>query len=119
METKLPDCLEIKESSINGLGVFAKEDIPKGTCLGTYTGIQYTRADFIKKYGKDFRYCYSTQFPWNPIICAKENRHFMTYLNESSEPNVFLKSYKLYANRDIVCEEELTLKYPKQYNRSY
>ena len=30
----LPSCLTIKESTIDGLGVFAKEDIPKGSDLG-------------------------------------------------------------------------------------
>ena len=30
----LPDCLTIKESEIHGLGLFATENIPKGTNLG-------------------------------------------------------------------------------------
>jgi SET domain-containing protein len=30
----LPECLTIKESSIDGLGLFSKGDIPKGTNLG-------------------------------------------------------------------------------------
>lgn len=34
MYRPLPDCLTIKESSIEGLGLFAKEDIPAGTDLG-------------------------------------------------------------------------------------
>lgn len=30
----LPDCLELRESPIEGMGLFAKTDIPKGTNLG-------------------------------------------------------------------------------------
>ena len=30
----MPDCLTIKSSDIDGVGVFAKEDIPKDTNLG-------------------------------------------------------------------------------------
>lgn len=30
----LLDCLTIQESNIDGLGLFATEDIPKGVCLG-------------------------------------------------------------------------------------
>jgi len=30
----LPECLTIKQSSIEGLGLFSKGDIPKGTNLG-------------------------------------------------------------------------------------
>lgn len=118
-ETPTPDCVEIRESPIDGLGVFAKQPIPAKTCLGTYTGISYTRAEFKVKYGKDYRYCYTIELGWMPILCAKESRHFMTYLNESQEPNVILKRYKLYTLRDIQAGEELTLKYPRRYTRTY
>ena len=117
--TTTPETLCIKDSPIHGLGVFALQDIPAATCLGTYTGVKYTRNDFIAKYGKDFRYCYISSFPWNPIICAKEDRHFMTYLNESNTPNVYLKRYKLYTLHEIKAGEELTLKYPKRMTRNY
>ena len=117
--TTIPPCLEIQDSPIDGKGVFALQDIPTGTCLGKYTGVKYTRKEFIEKYGNDFRYCYFTRMSWIPIVCAKENRHFMTYLNESNTPNVFFKRYKLYAKRNIVKGEELTLKYPGGYTRTY
>ena len=119
MTTPLPNSLEIKDSPMDGKGVFAKQDIPANTCLGTYTGVKYSREDFIAKYGKDYRYCYSTKFPWLPIICAKESRHFMTYINESAQPNVILKRYKLYTTTALKAGEELTLKYPVCYTRTY
>ena len=115
----LPDTLQIHESPVDGLGIFAKQSIAKDTALGDYTGVKMTRSEFLLKYGADYRYCYTSAFPWNPIICAKEDRNFITYINESTEPNVFLKKYKLYALRDITEGEELFLKYPKMYNRTY
>lgn len=117
--TEQPKSVEIKMSAIDGLGVFATETIPAGTCLGTYTGVSYTRKEFLEKYGKDYRYCYFTNFSWLPIVCAKEERHFMTYINEGETPNVELKRYKLYALKDIVQGEELLLKYPTTYKRTW
>ena len=40
----LPSYLEIRYSKIpdGGMGVFAKQDIPKGTFLGNYMGFIYT-----------------------------------------------------------------------------
>lgn len=115
----LPDNLIIQDSPVDGMGVFAKHVITKDAVLGDYTGIEMSRVDFLQKYGKDYRYCYTSAFPWIPIICAKEDRNFITYINEAKEPNVFLKKYKLYALRDIAEGEELFLKYPKSYPRSY
>ena len=34
MYRPLPDCVTIKDSLIDGLGLFATKDIPKGTYLG-------------------------------------------------------------------------------------
>lgn len=119
MSTALPTCLEILNSSIHGIGVFAKETIPPGTCLGTYTGTRYTREEFLQKYGADYRFCYTTSFPWHPIVCAKESRHFMTYINESDSPNVYFSRYKLYTRQEIKAGEELLLQYPQHYNRSW
>lgn len=43
----------------------------------------------------------------------------MTYINESAEPNVHLKSRVLLTTRAIEAGEEITLKYPDLYNRDY
>jgi SET domain-containing protein len=110
--------LEIKPSPIHGLGVFAKQTIPKGTKLGTYTGDKYSLKEFKEKYGKDISYCYVARRA-NYILCAKEKRNIMTYINESLTPNVFLYRFKLIANRDIEQGEELFLHYAKDYPRNY
>ena len=110
--------LEIKSSPIHGLGVFAKEFIAKGTKLGEYTGDRYTLKEFKEKYGKDISYCYVARRA-NFILCAKEKRNVMTYINESLTPNVFLKRFILIADSDIQQGQELFLQYAKDYPRDY
>lgn len=110
--------LEIKPSQIHGLGVFAKQSIPKGTTLGIYTGDKYTLKEFKEKYGKDISHSYVARRA-NYIICAKEKRNIMTYINERLEPNVILKRLTLIADKDIQQGEELFLRYAKDYPRNY
>ena len=110
--------LVIKESPVHGLGVFAKQTIPKGTKLGTYTGDKYSLKEFKEKYGKDISYCYVARRA-NYILCAKEKRNIMTYINERLHPNVILKRFILIADKDIQQGEELFLNYAKDYPRNY
>jgi SET domain-containing protein len=104
---------------VDGIGVFAHQRIVKGTCLGPFIGEPMTHKEFKEKYGKDRRYCYWVQFGWMKILVAKEKRNWITYVNESKEPNVFLKRYSCYANRTIEEGEELFLYYGKHYPRDY
>ena len=110
--------LVIKESPVHGLGVFAKQTIPKGTKLGTYTGDKYSLKEFKEKYGKDISYCYVARRA-HYILCAKEKRNIMTYINERLHPNVILKRFILIADKDIQQGEELFLNYAKDYPRNY
>jgi SET domain-containing protein len=110
--------LEIKESPIHGLGVFAKEDIPINTRLAIFTGDRYSYKDFYAKYGNDRSYCYIAR-RGNYILCAKEKRNVITYINEAKEPNVFLYRFKLRTIRDIKKGEELFLRYFEKYPRDY
>ena len=53
------------------------------------------------------------------IVSVKENRNVITYFNERKDnPNVYLKSYKLYSLHDIKEGGELFLKYwyTQKYN---
>lgn len=113
---QLPDGLEIRPSPIHGLGVFATKNLPDHRRLGEYTGVRYSLADFKAKYGSDTRHCYIARRA-NYILCSKESRNFITYINESNEPNVYLNRRRLYASRPIAAGEELLLQYPKTYFR--
>ena len=91
--TPLPYNLTISNSSIHGLGLFAKFDIPKGTKLG-----------MIHYYVDDFE-----------IIRTPLGG----FLNHSDTPNCSKETQKsiagkrsyLITNRDIKCGEELTITY--------
>ena len=115
---EVPPCLEIKPSPVHGLGVFAKEPIRSRKRLGEFTGVKYSRREFKAKYNNDYSYCYCAKRA-NYILSAKEQRNFMTYINESRTPNVEIVKRKLIALRDIQPGEELFLSYDRDYPRDY
>jgi SET domain-containing protein len=114
----VPDSLILKPSPVHGLGIFAAKDISANVCLGLYQGIEYTLKDFKEKYGNDTRYTYSLG-RMNKIISAKEERNWITFINESKTPNVFYAKRGCWTNRLIKKDEELFLTYPKKYPRDY
>ena len=89
----LPDYLTIKESSIEGLGLFATEEIPKDKILG----ISHIKTD-------------------NPLF---KNGLIRTpiggFVNHNNKPNVKLMEtdygYFLKTSKKIVANKEITLKY--------
>ena len=92
MYKPLPESLTIKQSGINGLGLFAKEGIAQGTNLGT---THYKlNGDYIR----------------TPLG---------GFINHSNTPNVVkvelkadqYKKWNLITLRDIKAEEELTIRY--------
>jgi SET domain-containing protein len=97
MYRPLPDCVTIKDSLIDGLGLFATKDIPKGTYLGIshiYVDDNITKDNWVRLPLGGF-YNHS-----DTPNCRNENMHF--YL-------------ELYTIEDIKTGEELTCEY-KLYN---
>ena len=117
------DLVVIKKSKIEGLGVFASVDIPKGTKIADYYGKEMTLKNFKQKYGEYKHNSLNTyrMKRINRIIVAKiepyKSRNLTNYINESKNPNCILKKRALYALNYIKKDEELTLKYPEDYNR--
>jgi len=113
----------IKKSKIEGLGVFALVDIPKGTKIADYYGKEMTLKNFKKKYGEYKNNSLNTyrMKRINRIIVAKtepfKSRNLTNYINETKNPNCILKKRALYALNDIKKNDELTLLYPEDYNR--
>ena len=96
----LPDSLTIKQSGINGLGLFAKEGIGQGTNLGI-SHIKIKRA-IVDEEGKIFR---------TPLG---------GFINHSNEANcvkveftddIYEEKWNLIALRNIKEGEELTVRY--------
>ena len=95
----LPDSITIKESKIEGLGVFAIKDIPADTNLG-------------------ISHVYDNRFPDNYIrlpLGAFINHHEMpnckATISESHELIGNIKHIRIITDKDILSGEELTLNY--------
>lgn len=90
----LPDCLTIKNSQIDGLGLFAKSIVPKNTNLGISHIVDVLPNRFV---GGMIR---------TPLA---------GFINHSCTPNTVLEEnygvYHLIAITDIAVGEELTLNY--------
>ena len=89
----LPDYLTIKESTIEGLGLFAVDDIPKDKILGI---------SHIKTDNPSFK---------NGLIRTPLGG----FINHNNKPNVKLiktdSKYYIKTNKIILANEEITLKY--------
>jgi hypothetical protein len=116
----LPPGLVLGESPVHGLGVFATTAFKKNHCFGEFVGQEMTAKEFRGKYGGDFQYCYRMGRA-NKVIVAKENRNFITYINDGlhgqlvQKVNVVLKKRCLYALHDIEVGDELFLDYGFHY----
>jgi SET domain-containing protein len=91
----LPDFIEIKKSEIEGMGLFAKEDIEEGTDLG----LSHLKV---------------------PIIQGYVRTSIGGFLNHSTNNNCYLeeqldwddyRAFNVFTGRDIKKGEELTLDY--------
>ena len=120
------DFVIIKKSKVEGLGVFAKRDILKGTKISDYYGKEMKWKTFKNKYG-DYKtnslYTYPMRRIWKILVAKEEpykSKNITNYINEvKGKANCELRLRALYAKRDIKRGEELLLDYPKDYNRSW
>ena len=118
------EMVTIKKSKIEGLGVFAKKDIMKGTKIADYYGKEMKWKTFKKKYGEyknNSLHTYPMRRVWK-ILVAKEqpykSKNLTNFINEiPGKSNCELKMKALYSKKNIKKGEELLLDYPKDYNR--
>jgi SET domain-containing protein len=128
IKAKLPlvknNLVTIKKSKIEGLGVFASQDIPKGTKIADYYGKEMKWKTFKNKYG-DYKtnslHTYPMRRIWKILVAKEEpykSKNLTNYINEiPGKSNCELKLRALYAKKDIKKGDELLLDYPKDYNR--
>lgn len=114
----------IKKSNIDGLGVFAKEDIPAGTKIADYYGKEMKWKAFNNKYGEyksNSLHTYPMRRIWKIMVAKEEpykSKNLTNYINEiRGKANCELKLRALYAKKDIKKGSELLLEYPEDYNR--
>ena len=110
------------KSSIHGIGVFAVDNIKKGTKIYDYIGIEMSWKDFRDKYGPyklNSLNTYPMRRVWKIIVAKEEpykSENIVNFINEG-EANCVLKNKALYALSNINKDEELLLRYPANYNR--
>lgn len=114
----------VKKSNIDGRGVFARQDIKKGTKIDNYYGKEMKWKTFKNKYG-DYKtnslHTYPMRRIWKIIVAKEEpykSKNLTNYINEiPGKSNCELKLRALYAKKDIAKDTELLLEYPFDYNR--
>jgi len=115
--------LELRQSKIPnaGKGVFAVEDIPKGTKLDDYKGEEMDESAYIKKYKDDKKKYYYSMRNIHKMIDGRKyiDENISHYINEWKTANVELRDRGLYTTKKIKKGSELYLKYPRDYNRDY
>ena len=118
------DLVYIKKSPIEGLGVFAKENIPSGTKIAEYYGKEMKWQSFKNKYGEyklNSLHTYPMRRIWKIIVAKEEpykSKNLTNYINEiRGQSNCELKLRSLYSKKDIKKGKELLLDYPEDYNR--
>ena len=93
--------LEVRESGIHGLGVYAKESIEAAAKVGTYLGNPTSKNDtyvlwIIEEDGSEY---------------GIDGTSDLRYLNHSAEPNAEFDGEELHALRRIAVGEEVTIHY--------
>jgi len=118
------DLVYVKKSDIDGLGVFARDDIKKGTKIADYYGKEMKWKTFKNKYGEyklNSLHTYPMRRIWKIIVAKEEpykSKNLTNYINEiKGKSNCELKLRALYAKKDIKKDSELLLNYPLGYNR--
>ena len=101
MYKPLPDSLTIKASGIEGLGLFAKKNIPEGTTLGI---------SHMKMNGMLIRTPLGGFINHSDTPNCTKSRYFMTNTNDVKIKHNYTR-YDLVALEDINGGEELTTKY--------
>jgi len=104
--------------SATGLGLFAGEPIPKGSCVIEYTGVQISKEQEEKSRSK-----YLFEIHARKTIDGAPRWNTARYINHSCRPNCEPNIYKgrvyIHARRNIKAGEELNYDYGKNYFNEY
>ena len=115
---KQQQLIEVRDSGIQGRGVYAVAHIPKGTWIIEYTGERITHEEADRRYDDDAMDRHHTfLFTVDEKICidAVKDGNDARFINHSCEPNceAILSGKKIWiaAMRDIELGEELSYDY--------
>jgi uncharacterized protein len=118
--------LVMRSSRIQGRGVFARVDIPRGTRLIEYTGERISNAEADRRYEDELMGRHHTfLFILNnrTVIDAAKGGNISRYINHSCDPNcvAWIEGQHIWidAERDIRKGEELTYDYEYDFLPGY
>ena len=119
LESRLSDKVEIRDNSINGKGIFAKENIKKGEIVFIKGGHILTRNEIFSS-GVINSYIPISDMYFLGAANKEEEEKVKLYPNHSCNPNVGLHGEITFvAMRDINKDEELTIDYAFIDNEDY
>jgi len=92
----------VAESSIHGLGLFARTFIPEGAFIGCYEG---------EPTGEDGMHVLWVEGEREDEWLGFDGNNELRFMNHSTAPNGEMDGQDLYAARDIKEDEEVTIDY--------
>ena len=119
IESKLSPKVEVRDKSLNGKGIFAKEDIKKGEIVFIKGGHVLTRNEIFSSGVINSYFPISDEYYLGARNKEEEDK-IKLYQNHSCNPNVGLHGEITFvAMRDINKDEELTVDYAFIDNEEY
>jgi uncharacterized protein len=123
---RLENYFEVRSSSIQGMGVFALQRIPKGTRIVEYTGERVSHEEADARYDEDaMEHPHTVLFTVDKktVIDAGVGGNAARFINHSCSPNCEAVTDQgrifIDALDDIQPEEELTYDYHLEYSGRY
>ncbi len=118
-----PRCIDVRQSHIHGVGVFATCKLPAGKPLGHYRGRVLTRSQFLREYPPDRFPAYVLQIG-NLFIDGSQTGNWVCRVNDAwgtkLENNcAYFPEQGLTVIRTIYPGEELLWSYGADYWREY
>ena len=105
----LPNCITVKKSEIHGLGLFATEDIPKGTNLGVaHILIPHSDDIFAQSYSRTPLGGFYNHSD-DPNCVIKSKIHY--FASSADYKRLVTTIMELFTEKDIKKGEEITSKY--------
>jgi SET domain-containing protein len=108
----------VVKRSATGLGLFAESEIPKGSCIIEYTGVEISKEQEEKSRSK-----YLFEIHARKTIDGAPRWNTARYINHSCrancEPNIHKGRVFIHAKRKIKPGEELNYDYGKNYFNEY
>ena len=119
IESKLSPKVEVRDKSLNGKGIFSKEDIKKGEIVFIKGGHILTRNEIFSSGIINSYFPISDEYYLGAKKKEEEDK-IKLYQNHSCDPNVGLHGEITFvAMRDIHKDEELTVDYAFIDNEDY